>query len=63
MTQASLTRSLKKAFAETLRDNREAVRDLLAEVIEDIVLTHAIREGESSRSIKRKSVLKVLVQP
>ena len=61
MTQATLTRSIKQAMAETLRDNRDAVRDLLAEVLEDIALVNAIRAGEKSRRIKRESVMKALV--
>ena len=61
MTQASLIRSLKQAFTESLRDNRDAVRDMLAEVIEDVVLSNAIREGEKSKPVKRQAVLKVLM--
>jgi hypothetical protein len=61
MTQATLTRSIKQAMAETLRDNRDAVRDLLAEVLEDIALVNAIRAGEKSRLVKRESVMKALV--
>lgn len=60
MTQASLTRSLKEALTETLRDNRDAVRDILAEVLEDVALTNAIREGEKTRPVKKDTVLKAL---
>jgi hypothetical protein len=60
MTQASLTRSLKQALAASLRDNREEFRDLLAEVIEDVALAGAIREGEKSKPVKRESVIKAL---
>ena len=60
MTQASLTRSLKEAFTQTLRDNRDAVRDLLAEVIEDVALVNAIREGEKTKPVRKAAVLKAL---
>ena len=60
MTQASLTRSLKEAFTQTLRDNRDAVRDLLAEVIEDVALVNAIREGEKTKPVKKDAVMKAL---
>jgi hypothetical protein len=60
MTQATLTKSLKQALAETLRENREEVRDILAEVIEDVALASAIREGEKSKPIKRDAVMKAL---
>lgn len=60
MKETALTRSLKQALTETLRDNRDAMRDLLAEVMEDVVLTSAIREGEKSKPVKRELVMKAL---
>jgi hypothetical protein len=60
MTQASLTRSIKQAMTETLRENRDAVRDLLAEVLEDLALVNAIRAGERSRPVKREAVMRAL---
>jgi hypothetical protein len=62
MTQASLTRSLKLAMTETLRDNRDDVRDLLAEVLEDLLLANAIRAGERTRPVKREAVMKALAK-
>jgi hypothetical protein len=58
--QATLTRSLKQAITESLHDNRDAVRDLLAEVLEDVSLVNAIREGEKTKPVKRSSVMKAL---
>jgi len=60
MTQAALTRSLKQALAESLRDHRDDFRDLLAEVIEDVALASAILEGEKSKPVKRESVMRAL---
>ncbi len=60
MNEAALTRSLKQALTETLRDNRDAMRDLLAEVIEDVALADAIREDEKSKQVKREMVMKTL---
>jgi hypothetical protein len=60
MTRAMLTRSFKEAFSQSLRENRDAVRDLLAEVIEDVSMVNAIREGEKSKPVDRKAVLKAL---
>jgi hypothetical protein len=62
MTQASLTRSIKQAMTETLRDNRDAVRDLLAEVLEDLALLNAIRAGERTRPVKREAVMRALAR-
>jgi hypothetical protein len=60
MTQAALTKSLKQALIESLRENREDFRDLFAEVLEDVALTNAIREGRKTKQVKRASVMKAL---
>lgn len=60
MTQAAFTRSLKQAITQTLRENRDEVRDLFAEVLEDVGMMNAIREGEKSKPVKRQAVLKAL---
>ncbi|HMB95878.1 MAG TPA: hypothetical protein VKK61_07555 [Tepidisphaeraceae bacterium] len=60
MDQVSINRSIKRAVLESLRENREVVRDLLAEVLEDVALMNAIREGEKSKPVKRSVVLKAL---
>jgi len=60
MTQAALTRNLKQALVQSLKENRDVFRDLLAEVIEDVCLANAIREGEKSKVVKRDAVLKGL---
>ena len=60
MTRATLTRTLRQAMAENLRDHRDEFRDLLAEVIEDVSLASAIREGEKSKPVKRDAVLRAL---
>lgn len=36
------------------------MRDLPAEVIEDVALSSAIREGEKSKRVKRELVMKAL---
>ena len=56
----ALNQSIKRAVFETLRENRDAVRDLLAEVLEDVALANAVREGEKSKPVKRASVMKTL---
>ena len=60
MTQAALTRSLKQALAAGLREHRDEFGDLLAEVIEDVALVSAIREGEKTKPVKRETVMKAL---
>ena len=60
MTKAALTQSLKEALVSSLSEHREDFRDLLAEVIEDVAMASAIREGENSKPVKRESVMKAL---
>ena len=60
MTQAALTRSMKEAFAASLRDHRDEFRDLLAEVIEDVATAGAISEREKTEPVKRETVMKAL---
>ena len=60
MTQAALTRSLKQALLQSVQENRDVFRDLLAEVIEDVSMSNAIREGEKTRRVRRSSVIKAL---
>jgi hypothetical protein len=60
MTRATLTQSIKEAMTQNLRENRDAVRDLLAEVIEDLAITQAMREGEKSKPVRRATVMRAL---
>jgi hypothetical protein len=60
MTESTLTRSIKQALVEGLRENRDAFKDLLAEVIEDVALSNAIRQGEGSKPVKRERVMQAL---
>ncbi len=61
MTQAALTKSLKRALVEGLRENRDDVRDLLAEVLEDVALANAIHAGSKTKRVKRESVMTALL--
>jgi hypothetical protein len=60
MTQATLTKSIKEALAQGLRENRDELRDLFAEVLEDLALANSIREGARSKPVKRERVMKAL---
>jgi hypothetical protein len=62
MARGLTQNDLKDALVRGLRDHRDAVRDLLAEVIEDVAMAHAIRQGEKSRRVKRDSVMKALAR-
>ena len=50
----------KQAFAELLRERRELLYDVLIEVLEDVALENAIKEGEETEIVSRKRVFKIL---
>ncbi len=55
-----LKQALKDAFAEALRDQRELLHDIFAEVLEDFALTEAIRDGQQTAPAKRAEVFRLL---
>ena len=50
----------KQAFAELLQERRDLLYDVFAEVLEDIALANAIKEGEETEIASRKQVFKIL---
>ena len=50
----------KQAFAELLQEQRDLLYDVFAEVLEDIALANAIKEGEETEIVSRKQVFKIL---
>ena len=50
----------KQAFAELLQEERDLLYDVLTEVLEDIALVNAIKEGEETEIVSRKQVFKIL---
>jgi hypothetical protein len=51
---------LKQALIELLEEKNELLYDAIAEVVEDIGLAKAIKEGEASPLVSRESVFDVL---
>jgi hypothetical protein len=60
MTRVASNRDLRNAVLQTLRENSTEVRDVLAEVFEDVALANAIRQGQKSRRVTREKVMKAL---
>jgi len=60
MSDAQIKDVFKQAFIEVLQENREELYDLFAEVLEDMALTNAIREGASTEYVSRAEVFEVL---
>jgi hypothetical protein len=51
---------LKQALVEVLQERRDVLYDVLVEVIEDLALVQAIKEGEGTETVSRDEVLHVL---
>lgn len=60
MSRIMQPKDLKQALIEGFRENRDDLRDLLAEVFEDVALANAIRQGQKSKPVKREAVIKAL---
>jgi len=51
---------VKEAIWELVQEKRAEFSDLFSEIIEDLALVHAIREGEASEPVSRDEVLAML---
>jgi hypothetical protein len=51
---------LKQAILEVFQEREDLFYDLFAEVIEDLALVRAIKEGEDSETVSKVEVLQVL---
>jgi hypothetical protein len=55
-----LKKTFKEAIAETLHEERGFLHDIIAEVIEEIALSEAIREGLNTELVERDAVFRLL---
>ena len=60
--ESELKEVLKAALVEVLEERSDLLREILAEVLEDVALAHAIREGETSEPVSREEVFQILDQ-
>ena len=60
ITQDDLKQAMKKALTETLIEQRGLSRGVFYEVLEDIVLSEAIREGEKTELVDREQIFETL---
>ena len=51
---------LKQAFTELLQERKDLLYDVFTEVLEDIALANAIKEGEETEIVSRGQVFKIL---
>ena len=50
----------KQAMLELLEERKEIFYELFADVIEDTILVHAIREGETTEIVDRTEIIHIL---
>lgn len=60
LDEIKLKELLKTAIVEVLQEQKEVFSDLLAEIIEDIALEKAIKEGEKTEIVSREAIFKIL---
>jgi hypothetical protein len=58
--EVQLKAALKEALVEVLEERADLLRDVVAEVFEDVALAHAIREGEASEPVSRDEIFRIL---
>ncbi|HEU0015656.1 MAG TPA: hypothetical protein VFQ45_18410 [Longimicrobium sp.] len=63
LSETQLKDALKLALIEVLEERSELLRDVLAEVLEDVALVRAIQEGEVSGAVSRDEVFRALESP
>lgn len=59
-SESQLNEALKAALVEVLEERADLLRDVLAEVMEDIAFARAIQEGETSEAVSREEVFRLL---
>ncbi|HEY0020463.1 MAG TPA: hypothetical protein VGC13_29465 [Longimicrobium sp.] len=60
LSETQLKDVLKAALIEVLEERSDLLRDVLAEVMEDVALVRAIQEGEPSEVVSRDEVFRAL---
>ena len=60
ITQDALKQAMKEALTETLIEQQDLFRGVFYEVLEDIALSEAIREGEETELVDREQIFETL---
>ncbi|MEK6765947.1 MAG: hypothetical protein AABY49_06985 [Planctomycetota bacterium] len=58
--EKKLKNLLKETLIEVIEQKRDMFHDIVAEAIEDIALTNAIKEGESTESTSREEIFNII---
>ena len=60
LDRAALKRALKEALVEVLQEQRTLFHEVFAEVLEDLALAEAIREGQQTPTASRAEVFRAV---
>lgn len=60
LDEDKIKQPFKIALTEVIQEQKEVFSDLLAEIIEDIALEKAIKEGEDTETVSREAIFKIL---
>ncbi len=60
LDEAQIKELFKQAVLEVFQEQKDAFSDLLMEVVEDLALINAIKEGEASEMVSREDVFQLL---
>ncbi|BAZ37946.1 hypothetical protein NIES4101_38720 [Calothrix sp. NIES-4101] len=60
LNEDKIKQIFKIALTEVIQEQKDVFSDLLAEIIEDIALEKAIKEGENTETVSREAIFKIL---
>ena len=60
LDESKLKDLFKTAIIELFQEQKEVFYDLLSEIIEDLALEKAIKEGENTETVNREAIFKIL---
>ena len=58
--ESRLKEIMKKALMEVFEEKKNFFYELVAEVLEDVAMVNAIKEGENEASVSREEVFSIL---
>ena len=63
LDEARVKELLKQAILELLQERRDLLHELFVEVLEDLALVNAIKEGESGETVSKTEIFEILESP
>ena len=60
LDETQIKELFKQAFVELLQERKDLLYEVVAEIVEDLALLRAIKEGEDTVTVSREAVFQVL---